>query len=94
MLFLLHASEGPSSMDTAMRMGLQQFKTLLTAAKVTSSSVPTEKMDELFLSLQSSPGALARCAHVTQLPALRLLVACLNNVVTAPCQRCHCCSKL
>jgi hypothetical protein len=64
MLFLLHSSEGPSPMDTAMRMGLQQFKALLTAAKVTGSSVPPEKIDELFMSLQASPGALARCAHV------------------------------
>lgn len=83
MLFLLHASEGPSPMDTAIRMGLQQFKTLMTAAKVTSSSVPPEKMDELFMSLQASPGALARCAHVTQLPALRLLVACRDSTMSA-----------
>lgn len=60
MLFLLHASEGTSPVDTSTRMGLQQFKALLQAAKVTSSSVPPEKVDELYMSLQASSGALAR----------------------------------
>lgn len=60
MLFLLCASETASPMDTTTRMGLQQFKTMLQTAKVTSSSVPAERVDELYAALQASPGAAAR----------------------------------
>lgn len=64
MLFLLHASESSGPVDTATRMGLPQFKALLQAAKVTSSSVPVERVDELYMAVQASPGALARWVAV------------------------------
>lgn len=66
MLFLLYASEASSLVDTTTRMGLPQFKALLQAAKVTNSSVPPEKVDELYMALQASPGATARCVHCVQ----------------------------
>jgi len=62
MLFLLYATEPSSPIDTSTRMGLPQFKAMLQAAKVLSSSVPPERVDELYMTLQASPGALARCA--------------------------------
>jgi hypothetical protein len=61
MLFLLYASEASGLVDTTTRMGLPQFKALLQAAKVTNSSVSPEKVDELYMALQASPGATARC---------------------------------
>lgn len=63
MLFLLYASDASSPVDTTTRMGLPQFKALLQAAKVTNSSVPPEKIDELYMALQASPGATARCGQ-------------------------------
>lgn len=69
MLFLLGASEASSPVDTTTRMGLQQFKTMLQTAKVTSSSVPPERVDELYMALQAAPGALARCAQAVAQPA-------------------------
>lgn len=79
MLFLLGASEASSPVDTTTRMGLQQFKTMLQTAKVTSSSVPPERVDELYMALQAAPGALARCAHAVcavRLPAAGLVAQC------------------
>lgn len=67
MLFLqASASDAASPVDTVTRMGLLQFKSLLQAAKVTSSSVPAEKFDELYMSLQASQGAMARCVEEGQ----------------------------
>lgn len=60
MIFLLYASDSSGPVDAAARMGLQQFKSMLQAAKVTSSSVPPEKVDEVYTMLQTSPGALSR----------------------------------
>jgi hypothetical protein len=60
MIFLLYASDSSGPVDAAARMGLQQFKSMLQAAKVTSTSVPPEKVDEVYTMLQTSPGALSR----------------------------------
>jgi hypothetical protein len=60
MLFLLYASDSSGPVDAAARMGLQQFKSMLQAAKVTSSSVPPEKVDALYTMLQTSASALSR----------------------------------
>lgn len=60
MLFLLYTCEASTPIDHIQRMNLPQFKAMLHAAKVTSSSLPPEKLDEVFTAVQASPGALAR----------------------------------
>lgn len=60
MLFLLYACEASTPIDHIHRMSLPQFKAMLHAAKVTSSSLPPEKLDELFTTVQASSGAHSR----------------------------------
>ncbi|KAF6247868.1 hypothetical protein COO60DRAFT_1707360 [Scenedesmus sp. NREL 46B-D3] len=60
MLFLLYTCEASTPIDAIHRMSLPQFKAMLHAAKVTSSSLPPEKLDEIFTSVQASRGAVSR----------------------------------
>uniref|UniRef100_A0A383WE37 Uncharacterized protein n=1 Tax=Tetradesmus obliquus TaxID=3088 RepID=A0A383WE37_TETOB len=60
MLFLLYTCEASTPVDAIHRMTLPQFKAMLHAAKVTSSSLPPEKLDELFTAVQASKGAVSR----------------------------------
>eukprot|EP00775_Hariotina_reticulata_P001474 gene1474-1816_t len=60
MLFLLYTCEAAAAIESIHRMTLPQFKALLQAAKVTSSSLPPDKLDQLFSSVQTSPGGLHR----------------------------------
>lgn len=63
MLFLLYVCEAPTAADCMHLMPLPQFKALLAAAKATSSSLPPERLDDVFRAVQVSPGAVARCAR-------------------------------
>lgn len=60
MLFLLYTCQASTPLDFIHRMSLPQFKAMLQAAKVTSSSLPPEKLDDVFTAVQASPGALQR----------------------------------
>lgn len=60
MLFLLYTCEASTPVDHIHRLSLPRFKAMLQAAKVTSSSLPPERLDDIFTAVQASPGALAR----------------------------------
>jgi hypothetical protein len=60
MVFLLYTCEASTPVDAIHRMSLPQFKAMLHAAKVTSSSLPPEKLDEVFTAVQASKGAASR----------------------------------
>jgi hypothetical protein len=60
MLFLLYTCEAAAPIESIHWMTLQQFKALLQAAKVTSSFLPPDKLDQLFSSVQTSAGGLKR----------------------------------
>jgi hypothetical protein len=60
MVFLLYTCEASTPIDAIHRMSLSQFKAMLHAAKVTSSSLPPEKLDEVFTAVQASKGAASR----------------------------------
>eukprot|EP00879_Flechtneria_rotunda_P027528 GHRR01029494.1.p1 GENE.GHRR01029494.1~~GHRR01029494.1.p1 ORF type:complete len:381 (+),score=140.39 GHRR01029494.1:430-1572(+) len=63
MLFLLYTCEASTPIDAIHRMTLPQFKAMLQAAKVTSNTLPPDKLDELLAAVQNSQGALTRKGH-------------------------------
>jgi hypothetical protein len=60
MLMLLYSGEASTPLESLQRLSLPQFKLLLGAARATAPPFPVERLDELFTSVLSTPGAQAR----------------------------------